>query len=353
MSIKKELFGKLPCGCEVYAYTMKNASGTSVRIMDRGGTLLNIWVADKNGKTEDVICGYDTLDGYLNNAGYQGALIGRYGNRIAKGKFTLCGKEYSLFINNGANHLHGGQFGFDKKIWHVIESGNDEEPSLIMTIVSPDGEESYPGTLTVTVIYTLTKNGALAIHYLAMTDKDTILNLTNHAYFNVSGYENGNIASHSLWLDCDSITSVREDLIPDGKQLPVAGTPYDFRTEKDLGEVLTADHPVIRRIGGLDNNFNFANYDGKIHHRATLRHAPSGRVMKMYTDQPCVQVYSATAINEDASPFKGNVPQKKLCAVCLETQAMPDSINHPGFTNVILHPGETYDRTTIYEFICE
>lgn len=353
MSIEKKLFETLPCGRSVYAYTLANHSGTSVRVMNLGGTLLNIWVKDKNGKAEDVICGYDEVDTYLHTGGYQGALIGRYGNRIGNACFTLDGKTYHLYKNDGENHLHGGKNGFDKKLWTVTEAGNEEEPSLILNCVSPDGEESYPGTLTVTVIYTLTAKGALSIHYLAMTDAATILNLTNHSYFNLSGYQNGNIGTHTLWMDACAINGLGAGLIPDGTILPVDGTPYDFRTEKSVGDSLAADHPMVRELNGFDNNFIFADYDGKLKLRALLRHPASGRTMRMYTDQPCVQLYTANMIDESAHPFKNNVPQKKHCALCLETQAMPDSINHPGFTNVILRPGEAYDRTTIYEFTAE
>ncbi len=353
MSIEKELFGKLPCGCEVWAYTLKNASSTSVRVMNLGGTLLNIWAKDKNGETADVICGYDSVDGYRSASGYQGALIGRYGNRIGGARFTLDGVAYDLYKNDGDNHLHGGKCGFDKKLWTVRQSGTDAEPALILTLVSPAMEENYPGTLTVTVIYTLTAAGALSIRYMAMTDAPTILSLTNHSYFNLSGYQNGNVGSHTLWIDADRINGLGAGLIPDGTILPVDGTPYDFRTERSVGDAIAADHPMVREFNGFDNNFIFRDFDGKVRHRATLRHPASGRVMKMYTDQPCVQLYTANMINENDVPFKGGVPQRVHCALCLETQAMPDSINHPGFTNVVLRPGEAYDRTTVYEFTCE
>ena len=353
MAIVKSLFDKCPCGADIYAYTLSNKSGTSVRILNLGGILNSIWVKDKNGEAADVICGFDSVNGYLTSGGYQGALIGRYGNRIADGRFTLDGVTYDLYKNNGKNHLHGGEHGFNSKIWSVIESGTEEEPALILTYVSPDGEENYPGTLTVTVIYTLTAKGGLSIRYLAMTDKATILNLTNHSYFNLSGYQNGDIGSHTLWMDADCINGLREGLIPDGNILSVEGTPYDFRKEKSVGEALAADHPMIKEFNGFDNNFIFAGYNGLMKLRATLKHPASGRKMDVYTNQPGVQLYTANMINEKDPPFKGNVPQTKHCALCLETQAMPDSINHPGFTNVVLRPGEVYDYTTVYEFTCE
>lgn len=353
MGIQKQLFDHCPCGAEIYAYTLTNASGTSVRILNRGGTIANIWAKDKNGTAADVVCGFDSIEEYRTSSGYQGALIGRFGNRIGGGAFDLDGEHYTLFTNDAPNHLHGGKKGFDKKLWSVTEAGSEAEPALILSCVSPDGEEGYPGTLTVTVTYTLTAQGALSIHYMAMTDKATVLNLTNHSYFNLSGYENGNIGSHTLWMDADAVNAADEHCLPTGEILPVAGTPFDFRVERSMDEAFAGEHPMLHCFGGFDNNFVFAGYDGSLKHRATLKHPASGRVMKMYTNQPCVQLYTANAINENDPPFKGNVAQKKHCALCLETQAMPDSIHHPHFTNVVLRPGEVYDYTTIYEFTCE
>lgn len=348
--ITKELFGKLPCGCEVYAYTLTNASITSAVVLNYGGILKSIYVKDKNGVAADVICGYDCIDGYLTSGGYQGALIGRIGNRIGDAKFTLEGKEYTLFANDGKNSLHGGKFGFNAKIWAVEEAGTEEEPALVLTYTSPDGEEGYPGTLAVKVTYTLTAEGGVSIHYEAETDKTTIVNLTNHAYFNLGGYESGVIDGQLLWLDCDKINGLDNELIPNGELLDVTGTPYDFRNERAIGEGFTADHPMMKEFGGYDNNFCFQNYDGKIALRGSVADPKSGRKVKMYTDQPCVQIYSANMINVDDHVFKNNVKQYRHCAVCLETQCMPDSINHPGFTNTVLKPGEKYDTTTVYVF---
>lgn len=348
--IKKELFGKLPCGCEVYAYTLSNCSDTSACILNYGGILKNIWVKDKNGTPADVICGFDSIDGYLTSGGYQGALIGRIGNRIGGAKFTLEGKEYNLYKNDGNNSLHGGKDGFNAKIWNVEEGGEDEEPKLILTYVSPDGEENYPGTLSVKVTYTLSKNGALSIHYEAETDKTTIVNMTNHAYFNLSGYDAGVIDDHILTIDCDKINSIDSELIPDGTLIDVAGTPYDFRGGMRLGDGFAADHPMMKEFGGYDNNFVFENFDGKYAKRGSLVDPRSGRKLSLYTDQPCVQIYTANMINTADPAFKNGVAQYKHCAVCLETQCMPDSINHPGFTNTVLKPGEKYDTTTTFVF---
>lgn len=348
--IKKELFGKLPCGCEVFAYTLSNASITSAVVLNYGGILKSIFVKDKNGETADVICGYDELEGYLTSGGYQGALIGRIGNRIGGAKFTLDGKEYTLFKNDGNNSLHGGKFGFNAKIWNVVEAGTDEEPALVLTYNSPDGEEGYPGNLSVKVTYTLTTEGGISIHYEAETDKRTIVNMTNHSYFNLGGFASGVINDQLMWLDADRINSLDNELIPDGKLIDVEGTPYDFRKERPIGEGFAADYPMMKEFGGYDNNFCFASPDGTLKLRGTVRDPKSGRKVSMYTDQPCVQIYTANMINPEDHPFKGNVKQYTHCAVCLETQCMPDSINHPGFTNVILNPGEKYDTTTVYVF---
>lgn len=347
--IKKDLFGKLPCGCEVYAYTLTNETITSARILNYGGIIANLWVEDKTGTRADVVCGFDNIEGYLTSGGYQGALIGRTGNRIAKGRFTLEGKEYQLYCNNGQNSLHGGKDGFNAKLWEVEEC-DGEEPSLILTRTSPDGEENYPGTLNVKVTYTLTKNAGLSIHYEAETDKTTIVNMTNHSYFNLAGYDSGSIDQQMMQLNCKTINSLDNELIPDGSFIDVAGTPYDFNTEKAIGRDFSSDYGMMKAFGGYDNNFVFSDYDGSLKLQGSVRDPKSGRCMKLYTDQPGVQIYSANMINTNDPAFKNNVKQSVHCAVCLETQAMPDSINHANFTNVVLKPGQKYDTTTIYVF---
>ncbi|MBP3378908.1 MAG: galactose mutarotase [Clostridia bacterium] len=348
--ITKELFGYMPCGCKVYSYTLDNGSITSASILNYGGIIKNLWVKDKNGEVADVVCGYDDIDSYLTANGYQGALIGRVGNRIGGGKFTLDGVEYQLVQNdNGKNTLHGGKYGFNAKIWDVEEI-DGKEPKLVLTYVSPDGEENFPGTLTVKVTYTLTNTGALSIHYEATTDKPTIVNMTSHGYFNLAGYAAGVIDDHTLWLDCDKINSLDTELIPDGKLIDVEGTPYDFRETKVVGSVFGADHPMMQEFGGIDNNFVCIDYDGQIKLRAVVTEPKSGRKLSVFTDAPCVQVYTGNMIVLTDPAFKGGVPQYKHCAICLETQAMPDSINHEGFTNIVLRPGEKYDTTTVYAF---
>jgi len=349
MAIKTELFGKFECGCEVTAYTLSNSAGMSAKIIDMGGTLVELNVPDYSGKTKDVICGFDSLESYMAASGYQGALIGRIGNRIGKGKFTLDGVNYQLFTNDGANHLHGGKSGFDKKIWDAKTCENKGNSHLELKYTSPDGEENYPGTLDVTVLYTLTADNKLSINYKATTDKTTIVNMTNHAYFNLNGYENGNVTSHDLWIDSGFVTMTDDDLIPIGKNLDVTGTPFDFRVQKSIGLGIDADDKMIKQGGGYDHNF-FLSPDGTVKLSAKLYSSESKIAMKMYTDQPCVQIYTANMINVGDVPFKNGVAQTKRCGVCLETQAMPDSINCPGFTDVTLKPGNTYDYTTVFEF---
>ena len=352
--ISKKKFGTLECGSDVYAYTLENNNGMSVKILDLGGIINQINVPDKEGRLTDIIGGYDNIDYYAKATGYQGALIGRFGNRICKGKFTLDGKEYSLFCNNNAvNHLHGGKIGFDKKIWKATPVDGDS-PALELEYVSPDGEEGYPGTLTVKVTYTLTADNALSIRYQATTDKKTILNLTNHAYFNLGGYASGCVRGHYLEMDAESYVKTDSLLIPTGELVPVDGTPFDFRKGKLVGDEIDADNVDLKIAGGYDHCFNFTGGESKEPVlRATLKDPKSGRVMKMYTNQPCVQLYTGNFLKDDGYPFKGGCVKKKQMALCLETQHMPDAINHSNFTDVTLDVGETYDYTTVYAFSAE
>ena len=348
MSIKKKYFGTLADGREVFSYTLKNDLGTKVKILSYGGTIQQLKVADRNGCVSDVIGGYDCIDSYVRGDGYQGALIGRFGNRICKGKFTLDGVDYSLFINNGENHLHGGEFGFNAKIWEVCEL-DGEEPSLKLHLVSPDGEEGYPGELDLTVTYTLNSQNGLVIRYEATTDKATPVNLTNHCYFNLGGYDSGNIENHTLWLDADKFTETDSELIPTGKELSVDCTAFDFRQEKLIGKDIDADDINIKFGQGYDHNF-VLNFDGTVKHFATLKDTKSGRIMKAYTNQPCVQIYAGNCINPDDAPFKNDVKQVKRCGICLETQHSPDAPNQPNFISCELDIGELYDYTTVFKF---
>ena len=343
MSIEKNLFGKLSDGTEINAYTLKNGKGMSVRILNLGGIINELRVPDKNGCFSDIIGGYDCLDSYLEGDGYQGALIGRYANRLNEGKFTLEGEDYELYQNNNGNHLHGGKIGYDKRVWDVTAI-DGAEPVLELHLVSPDGEEGYPGTLNIKVTYTLTDNNGLRIRYEATTDKTTIINLTNHSYFNIGGYASGSIRDQEISIDADTYIPVNENLIPTGEILSVEGTPMDFRKPKIIGEGLDA-------IGGYDHCFNFVGgASSEPKKRCEVYDSKSGRVMSVYTDRPCVQFYTANFLKNEKYPFKGGYKQMPQTFLCLETQCMPDSINHEGFTNCILKNGEKFDTTTEYRF---
>ena len=347
--ITKELFGKKPCGCEVYAYTLTNKNGASVRILTMGGIIQQINMPDRDGKFADLICGYDTVEGYLTGGGYHGALIGRYGNRIANGRFALNGITYQLAQNSGiSNHLHGGKVGFNQKIWDAVPFEKAGECGLILKMTSPDGDENYPGKLDVTVTYTLTDENALSIHYEAETDKDTIVNMTNHAYFNLGGFDSGDILDELLWVDSDSITEVDENLIPTGKAYPVAGTPFDFNKPEKVGARIDDDDPQIKFGKGYDHNYNLKTH-GIAAKVAELYDPKSGRVMDVITDQPGVQIYAANMMNGEV-PFKKGVKQEPRHAICLETQHAPDSPNHPDFPTTTLKVGQKYDTTTTYVF---
>ena len=347
--ITKEFFGNKPCGCEVYKYTLQNENGASVEILTLGGIIRAINLPDKNGNLVDVVCGYDDVKSYLTNGGYQGALIGRFGNRINNSSFVLDGKEYKLFNNEKKNHLHGGKEGFDKKLWDANAYHIEDKMYLELTYLSEDMEEGYPGNLRVKVAYSFDNSNSLSINYKATTDKKTVLNLTNHAYFNLGGYNSGSIENHTLWIDSDKVSEVNSELIPTGREIPVENTPFDFRTEKLIGKDINADNELLKLGQGYDHNF-ILNSDGTIKHVATLKEPESGREMKVYTNQPCVQIYAANCIDETDSPFKNGVAQKKRCAVCLETQHAPDSPNHQEFPSCELDVGELYDYTTVFKF---
>ena len=351
MKIEKRYFGTCPAG-EVDIYTLKNDRGMGADIITLGGAIARLTVPDKEGRVADVVGGYDSLDSYYYGDGYQGALIGRVGNRIAKGRFTLDGVEYSLAINNGPNSLHGGAFGFSHKVWSAESRVTEDGCVLDLCYVSPDGEENYPGRLTVNVRYTLTDDNALSISYRATTDKKTIVNLTNHTYSNLGGYDSGDIFAHELWIDADTYIPVDETLIPTGEIASVQGTPFDFRERKAIGRDFDLSNEQMRIAGGYDHCINFRAVEGDPMSapRISVIDPKSGREMQVFTDAPSVQFYSANFLNNERYPFKGGYPQQLRHALCLETQKMPDSINHKGFTDVTLSPGEVYETTTVYKF---
>lgn len=348
--ITKHYFGLLDGGKEVYSYVMKNANGMTVRICEFGGAIMEIRVPDRWGRMSDVVGGYDSLRDYALADGYIGALIGRVGNRICDGKYTLDSKEYTAYCNDGKNSLHGGKVGFSHKLWSVKPVDGDE-PKLILSLESPDGEEGYPGTLKVTVTYALLSSNALSIRYEAVTDKKTIVNLTNHAYFNLGGYASGKIFDHVLQMDADRYLPTDDTLIPTGELRSVTGTPFDFREPKTIGRDFDMENEDIKTAGGFDHCFCFTGGETKEPVLRVQVYEPnSGRMMNVYTNQPAVQFYSGNFLSNAEFPLKGGYAQNKQSLFCLETQKMPDAINHEGFDNIVLNPGETYEHTTIYQF---
>jgi len=346
--IDKTSFGKLPDGREVYQYTLTNSSGSKVTIINYGAIVTSIIVPDRNGKFEDVVLGYDTLQGYINDTTFLGSIVGRYGNRIGKGRFQLEGKTYQLATNNGENHLHGGIIGFNKKLWDA-EAIEGNEPALKLTLVSPDGEDGYPGKVTLVVTYTLTNKNELRVDYKGTTDKTTILNPTQHSYFNLSGNLSQTILDHQLSIEADSFTLVDKGQIPTGKFVDVANTPLDFRTMKTIGASVDEKYEQLLIGGGYDNNWVLKNYNGKVRKVAEVQEPKSGRTMIVYTDQPGIQFYSGNSLGEVKG--KNGVVYKRRTGLCLEAQGYPDSPNKPEFPSVVLKPGDVYKQTTIYQFL--
>ena len=360
MNIYNRPWGALKSGEVANLYTLMNDNGVTVEISDFGGTLVSLKAPDRNGKIRDVVLGYDSVADYEAADGYLGARVGRYANRIAKAGFELNGESYTLYANDGPNTLHGGLKSYSYIIWHAETAVTDEGVSLILTHTSPDGDEGFPGKLDIQVTYTLNNDSALAIHYEATTDKATPINLTNHAYFNLGGNASGTVFGQELWLDAESYVAGDKELIPVAIKA-VDGTPFDFRKAKAIGRDFFADCEDLRLAGGYDHCFNFTHWKncksgGEIYLRAVAYEPVSGRKMEMYTNQPCVQFYSANFLKNPCFPLRGGNPQKTQTGFCLETQVMPDSVHHQGeenFTACILNPGEKYDYTTVYQFSAE
>ena len=343
-------FGETPGGVAVDLYTLTNASGMEVRAMTYGGIILSLRVPDRDGNLGDVVLGYDALDGYLEASPYFGAIIGRYGNRIGGGQFTLDGEEYSLAANNGPNALHGGLKGFDKVVWQAESFQNDEGVGVVFSYTSPDGEEGYPGTLEATVTYTLTDANELVFDYHAVTDKATPVNLTQHTYFNLAGGGAGDILGHELTLNASQFTPVDSTLIPTGEILNVDDTPFDFRTPNAIGARIDADDEQIGFGGGYDHNYVLDRGEGDSLALAARVHEPtSGRVMEVSTTEPGVQFYSGNFLDGSITGKGGHVYGHRT-GFCLETQHYPDSPNKPDFPSTILQPGQEYRSRTAYSF---
>jgi aldose 1-epimerase len=342
MSIKKQAFGKTGDGKDVDLYTLTNANGLKTEIMTYGGIVRILEVPDRDGNLGDIVLGYDSLDEYIENNPYFGALVGRCGNRIAKGKFTLDGVEYTLATNNGPNHLHGGVKGFDKVVWDAEPMEDETSVGLKLTYLSKDGEEGYPGNLKCTVIYTLTNDNELKVSYEAETDKATVVNLTHHSYFNLAGHGSGDILAHELMLAADNFTPVDEGLIPTGEIKPVKGTLMDFTRPMPIG----ARIDQVR--GGYDHNFVLNNSGGSLALAASVYEPNTGRVMEIFTTEPAIQFYSGNFL-DGSNKGKGAVYNKHN-GFCLETQHFPDAPNKPGFPSIVLKPGDKYTHLTVHKF---
>ena len=346
--IKKESFGKTPDAREVDVYTLTNKNGVEARIMTYGGIVLSLKVPDRTGKQGDIVLGYDNLESYVKNNGpYFGAIIGRYGNRIAKGAFSLNGHHYNLARNNGENHLHGGIKGFDKVVWKGKEVKRVNGVAVSLWYASTDGEEGYPGNLSVSVVYTLTNKNQLKIEYSATTDKDTVVNLTHHSYFNLA--VEGSIVNHQLMINAGRFTPVDEGLIPTGELRSVKGTPMDFTQNTQIGSRIDQQDQQLIFGKGYDHNW-VLNRTGKgLSLAARLYDRGSGRVVEVLTTEPGLQFYSGNFLDGSISGKGGHVYQKRY-GLCLETQHFPDSPNKPAFPSTVLKRGKKYSSTTIYRF---
>lgn len=348
-SIEKSSFGTTKEGVALDLYTLKNEAGMTVTITNYGGTIVSWTAPDKNGKYEDITLGCDSISDYEKGVPYFGAIVGRYGNRIAKGKFKLDGKTYTLATNNGANHLHGGIKGFDKVVWTATPI-EGPQAALKLTYTSKDMEEGYPGNLAVEVVYTLLRDNALKIEYTATTDKTTVVNLTNHAYFNLSGDMNTTILDHEIAINSDKFLPVDKTLIPTGEPQSVKGTPFDFTTSYKIGERINDTlNEQIKFGGGYDHAWIINNDEIKIRPAAMLYEPTSGRTMEVLTSEPAIQFYTGNFLNGTVTG-KGGVIYKKRSGLCLETEHYPDSPNQPKFPTTTLKPGETYSTTTVYRF---
>jgi aldose 1-epimerase len=353
VSMVKRVWGETPDGRAAHLYRLANSCATTMSVTDYGCIIVSLEVPDRSGKTADVVLGYDRLADYLESTPYFGAVVGRYGNRIAGGRFTLDGQDYKLATNNEPGgvpcHLHGGVIGFDKVLWDsegVVKAG---AVGVRFHRVSRAGEEGYPGNLDVTVHYWLTEDNELRIEYEAATDKATPVNLTHHSYFNLAGHDGGTILDHNLMIAAARITAVDEGLIPTGETMPVEGTPFDFQKPTAIGRRVNEAHEQIRYGQGYDHNFVLARWDGKLRLAATVHEPASGRLMEVLTTEPGLQFYCGNFL-DGSNLGKGGHAYQHRTGFCLEAQHFPDSPNKPAFPSTILRPGEVYRQTTVYRF---
>jgi len=349
-TVTREEFGQLPDGTPVEAFTITNANGMQVKAITYGGIITSLRIPDRNGQFDDVVLGYDDLAGYVGENPYFGAIIGRYGNRIAGGRFSLDGHDYTLATNNGPNHLHGGMKGFHKVLWQAEPFENGDSVGVTFSYESPDGEEGYPGNLDAHVTYKLTAANELVFDYRATTDRPTPVNLTQHSYFNLGGDGSGGILSHELMINADHFTPVDSTLIPTGVIASVAETAFDFRTATAIGARIDRDEEQLRFGSGYDHNFVLNRSDDSALSLAARVYDPrTGRTMDIYTTEPGLQFYSGNFLDGSITGKAGHVYQHRS-GFCLETQHFPDSPNKPEFPSTILRPGEEYRSTTTYVF---
>ncbi len=345
MGIEKTIFGTMEDGTKIYMYSMENGKGMKAQVIDYGAILVNLCVPDKTGKLADVVLGYDKLKGYYVNSANFGATIGPNANRIANASFILDGVKYQLDVNDGPNNLHShADLGYHKKVWKAAEGDN----IVTFFLEGADGEMGFPGNKKIEVTYSLTEENELKIHYHGVSDKNTIINLTNHTYFNLAGHDAGTIYDHKLTLHASHYTPVAEGAIPTGEIAPVKGTPMDFTIPKRIGDEIDADFEQLKLTGGYDHNWVLDGEAGTLRHIATVEEPSAGRVMKVYTDLPGVQFYAGNFLKPETG--KNNAAYDYRCGLCLETQYYPDTANQPAFPSAVFGPEREYDSTTIYKF---
>lgn len=348
-TVTRAPFGVLATGDSVHVFTLTNANGVELRALDYGGIIQSLRTPDRTGKLGDIVLGFDSLDQYVKRSPYFGAIVGRYANRIAKGTFSLDGTTYHLAINNGPNALHGGLVGFDKVVWNAEPFSTDSSVGVVWTHTSPDGDQGYPGALAARVTYTLTNDNRLVIDYHATTDKPTIINLTNHSYFNLAGAGSGDVLQQLMQINADSVTPVDSTLIPTGKLEAVAGTPLDFRTPTPIGAHVGDANLQLKYAGGYDFNYVLNRTDTtSLVHAARAEDPASGRTVDVFTTQPGLQFYTGNFLDGSFAGIGGTYIHRG--AFTLETQHYPDSPNQPNFPSVVLRPGQTFNAQTVFAF---
>ncbi len=346
MAVEKSLYGTFADGRKMYCYTLTNTAGMKAVISDYGANLVELWVPDKDGNLRDVVLGFSSAAEYEENIPAFGAIVGRHANRIAKAAYTLNGKEYQLEANNGPNNLHSKPGSYYQRFWDVEASEDENGVYASCYLESPDGDQGYPGNLEVTVLYHLTEQNTLIVTYYVVTDADTLVNMTNHSYFNLNGHDSGSILSQYVEINADYFTPSDAELIPTGEIREVMGTPLDFTERKMLGKDMAADDEQIKNGGGFDHNF-VLDTDGKMSFAARMDSVESGIVMEVYTDMPGMQLYTA---NTTSIEGKGGVHYEPFCGACFETQFFPDSIHHDNFPSCVLKAGETFESSTVFRF---